>query len=76
MYETKIYEPAETRIMSVNEFLISELEKIKAEIIEEHCKHCEIDANIQKCLEDKFTICEVYDIIVIIDNHINKLKEI
>ena len=58
------------------ESLLQLFEEIKAEIIEEHCKHCEIDANIQKCLEDKFTICEVYDIIVIIDNHINKLKEI
>lgn len=51
-----------------------ELEKIKAEIIKGKCKYCDIDANIQKCLEDHNSLCDVDDILVIIDNHISELK--
>ena len=61
-------------VKDVEDFAIAELENIKAEIIKGKCKHCDIDSNIQKCLEDKFTICEVYDIMVIIDGHIAELK--
>ena len=60
----------------VNERTKAELEEIKAKMIEEKCKHCDIDSNIQKCHEDNFTICDVYDILVIINEHIKKLEKI
>ena len=50
--------------------IVEELEKIKSEIINKKCKYCDIDSNIQKCHEDNFTICDVYDILVIINEHI------
>ena len=54
---------------------LAELEEIKAEIINKKCKYCDIDSNIQKCHEDNFTICDVYDILVILDNHIKEIEE-
>ena len=56
--------------------IIAELEEIKAEIVKGKCKYCDIDSNIQKCHEDNFTICDVYDILVIINEHIKKLEKI
>ena len=54
--------------------LKTELEEIKTEIINKKCKYCDIDSNIQKCHEDNFTICDVYDILDILDNHIKENK--
>lgn len=54
--------------------LQAELEEIKAEIIKGKCKYCDIDANIQKCLEEHNSICDVNDFLVILDNHISELK--
>lgn len=59
----------------LNERLISELEEIKAEIIKGKCKYCDIDSNIQKCHEEhNIALCDVYDDLAIIDNHIAELK--
>ena len=59
---------------TLNEAISFELEKIKAEIIKGKCKRCDIDVNIQKCLEEHNSLCDVDDILVIIDNHIKELK--
>lgn len=58
----------------VKETFKAELEEIKTEIINKKCKYCDIDSNIQKCHEDNFTICDVYDILDILDNHIKELN--
>ena len=58
----------------MKDFAIAELEEIKAEIIKRKCKYCDIDANIQKCLEEHNSLCDVDDILVIIDKRIAELK--
>ena len=52
--------------------LQAELEEIKEKIIKRKCKYCDTDANIQKCLEEHNSICDVNDFLVILDNYINK----